>query len=148
MKKKYKILLKNIAYGLLDAALIALLYVYILPYLFSAISQQLESAQQIGPSLTHYYIAIALISGLAISSRFFRGTIFRPVLLASANLLGALYSFSYLNKGVISAGPISSGDYNISFQLNITPLIIVFFMFFVVPSVVLPFVDYFIFENR
>ncbi len=140
----YKKIIRKITYGLLESIIIIILYIYILPTIITQLYSQM-GAQGIpvptrGPV---YYAVLGTVLGLGIAARTLEGTIFRPILSASANLIGLLYAFTFFGTGIISASNIQVSSYTVSFSLDATPLILVFFAFFGAPSIILPFIEYF-----
>ncbi len=129
--------------GILDAALLAIIYLEVLPLLLNRLYES------IGYTTTSYmssaYTAVLVgISILTVSARLLKGKFLEPVLRASANLMGVLYALSYLGtNALIEINNIQAGDYKIDIKFDLGPLLLIFFGFFVVPGVIMPFISYY-----
>ncbi|MCE4627747.1 MAG: hypothetical protein F7C34_01165 [Desulfurococcales archaeon] len=133
--------------GVLDAALLVILYLEIFPLLMERLYESM------GYSAPNYVSSVYLtvlvgISILTISARLLRDTFLEPVLRASANLMGILYVLSYLGTDtLVEVNNIPAGDYMLDIKFDLGPLLLIFFGFFVAPGVIMPFISYYVRER-
>ncbi len=86
-------------------------------------------------------IIMLLFIGLSLAATALKGTIYSPLIRALESILGFEVVLYFMDGGVIRA----SLDYGgpIIIMLDISPILWEIFLFFTVPGVILPFVEYF-----
>ena len=130
--------------GLANAAITLVLYMYIFPELFRRLYENLGYSGMPLHATSTYLIFTLLIVGLHTAASLLEGSIFEPVLRSSANMFGVIYVLSFLGNGTISVSNIPVGEKTyIDFEIELGPIMLIFFAFFVVPSVAMPFINYF-----
>ena len=134
--------------GVLEGIIIITIYVYILPYMFSQLYQYMGVQ---APNIMRggsYLLVISVIIILTIISKIFRETLFRPIFLSSANLMGVLYALSFLGSGTLSLNNIEAGTgVYLDLTIDLSPFLLIVYMFFVIPSVIMPFISFFTSEE-
>jgi len=139
---------KRVTRGIANAAITIVLYIYLLPELFNKLYENLGYTP--GPlHPTSTYLAFTLIIvGLHTAASLLEESIFEPVLRSSANLFGVIYVLSFLGNGTLSVNnvPAGNGTY-VDLEMELGPIMIIFYAFFVAPSMAMPFIDYFFRER-
>ncbi len=137
--------------GVIEGLIYVLLYVYLLPGLVSYLGvlsgqQSLQGAYSYPTMYVVMYIGI--FEALSVAARILRRTVFSPIFRSILALMG-LVIVLYLLQTVMPGGVIKAsymiGQANYSFSLSVYPLVLLFVVFLVLPGVILPFIDYFIY---
>ncbi|MGC9071892.1 MAG: hypothetical protein ACP5HK_04270 [Acidilobus sp.] len=144
---------REIAIGIIEGLIYILLYVYLLPALISYLGvlsgqQALKAAYSYPMSYVIMYIG--LFEALSVSARIFRQTVFSPIfrsLLALLGLVIVLYILESVMPGGVITASYALGQARYSFTLSVYPLVLLFLVFLVLPGIILPFVDYFIYGS-
>jgi hypothetical protein len=145
MDKRLKKAAKEIVKGTIEGALTVILYIYIVPVIFKYIYNSLGYESPELDLLKPQYLGIMItILGLIVASRVLESTIFEPLLKSTANMIGIVFVIYLLGNGIIEVNNIPSGDFKVDFTFDLAPMIVVFFAFFAVPGVVMPFIRYFL----
>ncbi|MCE4624508.1 MAG: hypothetical protein F7C35_01405 [Desulfurococcales archaeon] len=144
-ESRLRIALWGATRGVIEGLLAIIIYIYLLPQLFMYIYEKLGYSGYPGYDIvsSKYLTFIILILGLSTTAKILKKTIFDPILRASANMFGILFVISFLGSGSFTLKNLPAGDFKADITLDLSPLLTVFFIFFVVPSVIAPFIDYF-----
>ena len=127
--------------GVLWGAYYWLLFAVIIPLLVNRLLGGIASGV-IVPETGELTGLIFLFMGLSLAATALRGTIYSPLIGALESILGFAVVVYFLDGGVVSV----SLDYGgpISVTLDLSPILMEVFLFFTLPGVVLPFVEYFL----
>ncbi|MDK2384524.1 MAG: hypothetical protein QI199_06940 [Candidatus Korarchaeota archaeon] len=130
-----------LAEGILWGVYYWLLFAVIIPLLVNRLLGGIVS-EVIVPETGELTGLIFLFMGLSLAAAALRGTIYSPLIGALESILGFAVVVYFLDGGVVSV----SLDYGgpISVTLDLSPILMEVFLFFTLPGVVLPFVEYFI----
>ncbi len=120
-----------------------LLFAIVIPRLVDTFLGGLVS-ETTSPSEGELTWLIFLFLGLSIAADALRGTIYSPLIGALESILGFAVVVHFLNGGAISVSLNLGGP--ISVTLDLSPVLMEIFLFFTLPGVVLPFVEYFMKE--
>ena len=86
-------------------------------------------------------IIVLLFIGLSLAATALKGTIYSPLIGALESILGFAVILYFMNGGIIEASLNYGGP--VTVMLDISPILWEIFLFFTIPGVVLPFVEYF-----
>lgn len=137
-------LLDVLVEGILWSLYYWLLFAILLPWLISRFMGGLiEGIEAISISNLAGMIAVFVLLSLAATA--LKGTIYAPLINALESVLGFAIIVYLLNGGIISASLNYGGP--VTATLDISPILMEIFLFFTVPGVVLPFIDYFLEER-
>ncbi len=141
-------LVKRTISGIIEAIIIILIYLYLFPLVLNKLYSTFGYSYSLfGPSKNVYLAALIIIVGLGITSKILRGSILSPVLRAAANMIGIIYVLSLMGNGVITVEGLQSGGYTLDVTFDLSPIMIIFFAFFAVPGVIMPFITYYYSEE-
>jgi len=138
-------LARALLFGVLEALLLALIYLYLFPML---------AAYALGPYLGgaalafdgDVYIAfIGVLVGLSTAARALEGTVFQPILQAASNFFAFLvFSYYIAYSGTVRVDGIRVGPATVAtVELDLRPMALAAAVFILAPSVVNTFVSYF-----
>ncbi len=147
VKKKplWKRALKNLIGGIVDALVAIIIFLYLLPLVFKLLLSKLGATEiPIELFTPEYYVILFTVVGLSVVSKTLKGTIFRPVLASAANMLAFIYVVSFLGAGLIHIENIRIEGLIVSATLDLGMIMIIMLAFFAIPSVIMPFITYFI----
>ncbi len=85
---------------------------------------------------------VLLFIGLSLAATAMKGTIYSPLIGALESILGFEIILYFMNGGIIEASLNYGGP--ITVMLDISPILWEIFLFFTIPGVILPFVEYFV----
>ncbi len=130
-----------LAEGILWGVYYWLLFAVIIPLLVNRLLGGIAS-EVIVPETGELTGLVFLFMGLSLAATALRGTIYSPLIGALESILGFAVVVYFLDGGVVSV----SLDYGgpISVTLDLSPILMEVFLFFTLPGVVLPFVEYFL----
>jgi pheromone shutdown protein TraB len=130
-----------IIHGILGMIYYVLIYIYIIPVVFSFLASKMSSNI---PTVTSGELAgLALFFlGLSSASSGLKGTIYNPLLRAFSNIFGFFILVYFMNGGEI-AGTVTIGGGRIGMYIDLAPIIYVAFAFITIPGIIIPFYDYF-----
>jgi len=130
-----------LAEGILWGVYYWLLFAVIIPLLVNRLLGGIAS-EVIVPETGELTGLIFLFMGLSLTATALRGTIYSPLIGALESILGFAVVVYFLDGGIVSV----SLDYGgpISVTLDLSPILMEVFLFFTLPGVVLPFVEYFL----
>ncbi len=144
-EKFWKQMLRNTISGILEALLVIVIFLYVLPILFNLLLQKYGGGTQVPIEMysAKYYAILFTVLGLSVASKALKGTIFRPILSSAGNLLAFLYALSFIGTGVITVENIEVSGMLLSVSIDLGIIMIIMLAFFAVPAVVMPFITYF-----
>jgi len=130
-----------LAEGILWGVYYWLLFAVIIPLMVNRLLGEIAS-EVIVPETGELTGLIFLFMGLSLAATALRGTIYSPLIGALESILGFAVVVYFLDGGIVSV----SLDYGgpISVTLDLSPILMEVFLFFTLPGVVLPFVEYFL----
>ncbi len=130
-----------LAEGILWGVYYWLLFAVIIPLLVNRLLGGIAS-EVIVPETGELTGLVFLFMGLSLAATALRGAIYSPLIGALESILGFAVVVYFLDGGVVSV----SLDYGgpISVTLDLSPILMEVFLFFTLPGVVLPFVEYFL----
>ncbi len=130
--------------GILWSLYYWLLFAILLPWIVSRFMRGLIDGIKAIPisNLTGIIVVFVLLS---LAATALKGTIYAPLINALESILGFAVVIYLLNGGIISASLSYGGPVTVT--LDISPILMEIFLFFTVPGVVLPFIDYFLEER-
>ncbi len=139
--------------GVIEGLVYVLLYVYLLPLLISymgvlAGQPGIESAYSAPVANLVTYIAV--FEALSVTSRVMRNSVFSPIfrsILALTGLVVVLYIMQTVMPGGLIMSSYAYGQARYSLSLSVYPLILIFVVFLVLPGVIMPFIDYFVYGS-
>ncbi len=117
-----------------------LLFAVVIPLLVNRLLGGIAS-EVIVPETGELTGLIFLFMGLSLAATALRGTIYSPLIGALESILGFAVVVYLLDGGIVSVSLNYGGP--ISVTLDLSPILMEIFLFFTLPGVVLPFVDYF-----
>ncbi|MCE4607018.1 MAG: hypothetical protein F7B59_06810 [Desulfurococcales archaeon] len=127
--------------GTLGMVYYVLIYVYLIPMVFSYLATQLSS--QLPPISGGQLAGLALFFlGLSSAASGLKGTIYNPLLRAFSNIFGFFILLYYMNGGEISGSIVMEGA-KLGLFIDLSPIIYIVFAFITVPGIIIPFYDYF-----
>jgi len=137
-------LLDVLVEGILWSLYYWLLFAILLPWLISRFMGGLIGGIE-AISISNLAGMIAVFVLLSLAATALKGTIYAPLINALESVLGFAIIVYLLNGGIISASLNYGGPVTVT--LDISPILMEIFLFFTVPGVVLPFIDYFLEER-
>ena len=132
---------KSVISGFLGMIYYVLIYVYIIPVVFSYLTSQMNSEL---PVLTSSQLAGLALFFLGLSSAAvgLKGTIYHPLLRALSSIFGFFILLYFMNGGEIT-GSLTMNGARLGLYMDISPIIYLVFAFITIPGIVIPFYDYF-----
>ncbi len=134
-------LIDVLAEGVLWGIYYWLLFAVVIPLLVSRLLGGL-AAEEFVPETGELTGLVFLFMGLSLASTALKGTIYSPLIGALESILGFAVVVYLLDGGVVSVSLDYAGP--VSVTLDLSPILMEVFLFFTLPGVVLPFVDYFL----
>ena len=134
-------LMDVLAEGVLWGIYYWLLFAVVIPLLISRLLGGL-AAEELVPETGELTGLVFLFMGLSLASTALKGTIYSPLIGALESILGFAVVVYLLDGGVVSVSLNYAGP--VSVTLDLSPILMEVFLFFTLPGVVLPFVDYFL----
>lgn len=139
--------------GVIEGIIYLLLYIYLLPLLVSYLGvlagqPTIESAYSIPVASLITYIAV--FEALSVASRVMRDSVFSPIfrsILALMGLIVVLYILQSVMPGGLITSTYAYGQARYYLSLSVYPLIIIFVAFLVLPGVIMPFIDHYIYGS-
>jgi len=144
---------REVIIGVLEGLIYMFLYLYLLPALVSYLG---VLAGQPSLSVAYSYPVaypvayIGVFESLSVAARILRKTVFSPIfrsLLALIGLVVILYVVGTVMPGGVISSSYSAGQAKYSLSLDVYPLVLLFVVSLVLPGVILPFIDYFVYER-
>ena len=136
-------LMDVLAEGVLWGIYYWLLFAVVIPLLISRLLGGL-AAEELVPETGELTGLVFLFMGLSLASTALKGTIYSPLIGALESILGFAVVVYLLDGGVVSVSLNYAGP--VSVTLDLSPILMEVFLFFTLPGVVLPFVEYFMKE--
>ncbi len=136
-------LLNVLVEGLLWGLYYWLLFAIVLPKLVNRFLGGLVEAEAAPGG--EFMGLVFLFFGLSLAATALKGTLYAPLVKALESILGFAIVAYFLNGGVVSATINYGGQ--VTVVLDLSPILYEIFLFFTVPGVVLPFVEYFLQER-
>ena len=139
-------LLRSLAVGIVKGALYYVLVVYFAPmvsyYLYTTALTPLLGGGEVSPptlplSRQAFLAAGFLFLGLSIAASTLTGTIAEPIIRAVSAILGFAFLLLILWGGMLHAEA-TVGDASLIVTMDLKPIVITYFIFITVPSVILP----------
>ncbi len=134
-------LMDVLAEGVLWGIYYWLLFAVVIPLLISRLLGRL-AAEELVPETGELTGLVFLFMGLSLASTALKGTIYSPLIGALESILGFAVVVYLLDGGVVSVSLNYAGP--VSVTLDLSPILMEVFLFFTLPGVVLPFVEYFL----
>ncbi len=134
-------LMDVLAEGVLWGIYYWLLFAVVIPLLISRLLGGL-AAEELVPETGELTGLVFLFMGLSLASTALKGTIYSPLIGALESILGFAVVVYLLDGGVVSVSLNYAGP--VSVTLDLSPILMEVFLFFTLPGVVLPFVEYFL----
>jgi len=144
---------REVIIGVLEGLVYMLLYLYLLPALVSylgVLADQPSLSAAYSYPIAYAVAYIGVFEALSVAARVLRKTVFSPIfrsLLALIGLVVVLYVLGTVMPGGVISSSYSAGQAKYSLSLDVYPLVLLFVVFLVLPGVILPFIDYFVYER-
>jgi hypothetical protein len=133
----------SLTVGAVEGVAYYIVLVEVTPRLLDYLEASLGAPSPALQSSRSLVLAGFMFIGLAVAARSLQGHIAGALISSLTSLLSFIFLAYLMHGGVVSIEGYRSGNVVMSASLDLTPLLIVVFLFYTIPGMILPVVDHF-----